>query len=96
MKSFMKTLVVTVGALAAVAAVAPTAQAARAPAAGTEGGFFGLDKLKDHIETSVPVINSVSEGMGGPAYEGSDAMAAISGVTPRANTVVNAVVPVAS
>jgi hypothetical protein len=101
-KSFMKTLVVTAGALAAVTALAPAAQAAPAPptpTAGTEvGGFFGasLNKLKDFIEASAPVLDTVSTAMGGPTYEGSEATAALNGITPMLNTVDDAAAPLAS
>ncbi|KXN65505.1 hypothetical protein CONCODRAFT_12889 [Conidiobolus coronatus NRRL 28638] len=60
--------------------------------------FFGysLNKLKDFIEVSAPVLNKVSEAMGGPTYEGSDAIAAINGITPMIATFENAAAPLVS
>ncbi|WP_371478141.1 hypothetical protein [Kitasatospora sp. NBC_00315] len=97
MKSFVKTMAVTAGALVAVTGAAPAAQAASAAdAPHAEKRFFGysLNKLKDFIETSAPVINTVGEAMGGPVY--SDAITAVNGVTPGLNTFGDAAAPFTS
>lgn len=56
---------------------------------------YGISMFKEFIEKSAPVVSMVSEAMGGPAFEGTDAIAAINGVTPMLNTFADAATPFA-
>lgn len=57
---------------------------------------YGLNKLKEFIDKSAPVVSIVSEATGGPAFEGTDATAAINGVTPAISTFEDASKPLAA